>query len=299
MCLKGDKNKATLRWFQGAKTHSLTGRAAANPGEVFFLFGLQSSALQFTQAKKQNVNAAASKNRVNMFFSTSAISWLCLFHWPLITHIVIHVKKLWTLKCSHESDPACPHSLSYRFLTTWLYCISRCRKNSQGLAAPKKKTKKLLGTSCRQSWTSAARRSVIANTSTVLIQEEIGVKGWDLVRDAFKRAPSPERYTRYGSCSVGFRSFHQPHCVRWRGSVMCLMLFFFFVLSSVCYVQVLLWNWSAWICHCTDWFIERAALALSLCRLPTAPLRAKFSLKILLANLPLARIVFALWVKCM
>lgn len=70
------------------------------------------------------------------------------------------------------------------------------------------------------------------------------------------------------------RSFHQPHCVRWRGSIMCLMS----VppsppsLSSVCYVQVLLWNWSAWICHC-HWLIYRARCTrvASLCRLLTAP----------------------------
>lgn len=29
------------------------------------------------------------------------------------------------------------------------------------------------------------------------------------------------------------RSFHQPHCVRWRGSIMCLMLVFFFPLLSL------------------------------------------------------------------
>lgn len=130
VCLTGDKDGATSRWFQRAKTNSFLEALLQNPEE--FLFGLQNSALQFRQAKEPNVNGGWK------CFPTSAISWLCLLHCPLITHIVIHVKKLWTLKCSHESDPACPRPLSYRFLTTRLYCISRRRKNSQGHGSTEK-----------------------------------------------------------------------------------------------------------------------------------------------------------------
>lgn len=89
------------------------------------------------------------------------------------------------------------------------------------------------------------------------------------------------------------RSFHQPHCVRWRGSLMCLMLVFFFFSRPPPFVMCRFSCGTGQpesVIALTD--LSSALRFRCLCRLFTALRWAVFSPESLLANLPLASLFF-------
>ncbi len=81
----------------------------------------------------------------------------------------------------------------------------------------------------------ACRCSVRANNFMVWIQEETLSKGWGLVRDASTPALSPERFTRYSSCSVHskcWKLWSASFCQMKRQLNLSDVCFFFFSLRA-------------------------------------------------------------------